>query len=301
MDARSGALLRNRFAISARYIYKDDGGFIVLQDRADHTYEPFSYTEPTTGRTVTLFTRPTRIPSTTFLRMTTSTFAGTTSRYSRLGRSRTRTSPADVADVGAKHGEHRERLLRDRGLRGGQREQQPQLPRQSLQRGGPDVRQDMAVQAARHYQLPWRFYFSGDFRWLSGRAWTPVSSSFFIPGLHRHDDLRQLHGSAGGEGSERWESSKLLESPAGEGFRAREGRGDRGDGGRHQRPQRRLPHGGLQLPERRLPVRAGECLWKTPAGSEAQAGPLRTPLFVLTALEHRPSPLVFGLGRCLVN
>jgi hypothetical protein len=60
------------------------------------------------------------------------------------------------------------------------------------------------------YQLPWKFYVSGDFRWLSGRAWTPIQFSFYVPGFQSTTIFGGSTLLLADRGSERWEDSKLL-------------------------------------------------------------------------------------------
>lgn len=209
-----------KFAISARYIYKDDGSFIVLQDQAPHTYEPFPYTDPVTGNELTLYTQTDSNPIDYILTNDDFYFR---KHHIAILEARTQASARLFLQSSVTWERNTGNIENDftgiGGFGGVNASNNPNFRDNPFNEGVLTFDRTWQVKLLAAYKLPIGFYVSGDFRFLSGRAWTPVQAAFFIPGFNDPTIFGSSTILLAERGSERWESSKLLNLRVGKAFR----------------------------------------------------------------------------------
>jgi outer membrane receptor protein involved in Fe transport len=205
-------------AVAGRFIYKMDRDFFALVDRAPHTYAPLVY-DPGMGLApVTVYTRTDSLPNDYSVSNADAFFRKhTISTVELQGRPSNdfwfRTSVTWERNTGT--------IENDFSGIGGFSIGDVSDPNVNGPRSKGILTYDRTWQfkLLGTYYLPLSAYLTADFRWYSGRAWTPVVYGAYIPGFSNPNFFSNSNLLLEQRGNRRWENTTLLNLRLAKSFR----------------------------------------------------------------------------------
>lgn len=171
------------FALSIDYIYKRDRGFLAQLDRTKHSYEQVEWTDPWIGNTVAVWGQTDLEPNDNYFGNSSWAkrrhhFVMLTFRKNQIGKWSMMASFVYQNSEGNIDNTEGQALGFSANI-----DNDPNYTQNPLVWGRLSFDRTYQFKLIGTYLLPYGVSINGDFRLLSGRAWSPWCYSFYVPGV----------------------------------------------------------------------------------------------------------------------